>query len=102
MNADERIGAYVVESENFESIHNHPRTRSSSTTRIRLWFDWLKFACGYFSRLGAAVLFGDRQKRGFCRLRLAFEALAMDALGVLQAADERAQEHPVESQLTRS
>jgi len=23
MNADERIGAYVVESENFESIHNH-------------------------------------------------------------------------------
>ena len=23
LNADERIGAYVVESENFESIHNH-------------------------------------------------------------------------------
>ena len=23
MNADERIAAYVVESENFESIHNH-------------------------------------------------------------------------------
>jgi GTP cyclohydrolase I len=23
MNVDERIGAYVVESENFESIHNH-------------------------------------------------------------------------------